>query len=222
MDVQSGGADPAVNPPVAFVVGQGVTQPPTSGTEDVADARPTIRRPPARTTIVRAQYPPDPYAHQSRGGGSGPAASADPHRDADESSTATAPGGISAWRWAIAAGGVAVVAIVVIALLAFRLGANSQTGTAAAGRATSTTGTTSTTATTLPVTDVYSLVAPSVVLITTSKGAVGSGVVVTDTGTVLTANHVISGGGTVTITFADGTRSPAAVASADKPPTWRC
>ncbi len=109
-----------------------------------------------------------------------------------------------------------MVAIVVIALLAFRLGANSGSGAAATGQASSTTGTSPTTATTLPVTDVYSLVAPSVVLITTSKGAVGSGVVVTDTGTVLTANHVISGGGTVTITFADGTRSLATVASADK------
>ncbi len=216
MDVQSGGADSAVNPPVTFVVGQGVTQPPTSGTEDVAGARPAIRRPPARTTIVRAQYPPDPYAHQPRAGGSGPAASPDPPRDADGSSTVAARGGISAWRWAIAAGGVAVVAIVVIALLAFRLGANSGSGAAATGQASSTTGTSPTTATTLPVTDVYSLVAPSVVLITTSKGAVGSGVVVTDTGTVLTANHVISGGGTVTITFADGTKSSATVASADK------
>jgi len=45
------------------------------------------------------------------------------------------------------------------------------------------------------------------VLITTSKGALGSGVIVTDTGTVLTAHHVLSGGGDISIVFADGTRT---------------
>lgn len=39
-------------------------------------------------------------------------------------------------------------------------------------------------------TDLYQQVAPSVVLITTSKGALGSGTVVTDTGSILTADHV--------------------------------
>ena len=51
------------------------------------------------------------------------------------------------------------------------------------------------------------------VLITTSKGSLGSGVIVTDTGTVLTANHVISGGGSISILFADGTKSAATVTS---------
>jgi S1-C subfamily serine protease len=62
---------------------------------------------------------------------------------------------------------------------------------------------------------VYRLVAPSVVLITTSKGSLGSGVVVTDTGAVLTANHVVSDGGDISILFADGTKAPATVAAAN-------
>jgi S1-C subfamily serine protease len=56
-------------------------------------------------------------------------------------------------------------------------------------------------------TNLYRQVVPSVVLITTSKGALGSGVIVTDTGTVLTAHHVLSGGGDISIVFADGTRT---------------
>ncbi len=104
-----------------------------------------------------------------------------------------------------------VVALLVIALLAFRLGSATS-----ADRALETpTPATSTTATPLPVTDVYRQVAPSVVLITTSKGSLGSGVIVTDTGAVLTANHVVSGGGEISITFADGTKAAATVTSTD-------
>ena len=36
-----------------------------------------------------------------------------------------------------------------------------------------------------------------------------------DDGTILTANHVIAGGGTITVTFADGTTANAVVAAAD-------
>ena len=52
-------------------------------------------------------------------------------------------------------------------------------------------------------------------VIRTSKGSLGTGIVVTATGTILTANHVISDGGSVTITFSDGTDAAAAVASND-------
>ncbi|WP_455382551.1 S1C family serine protease, partial [Salinispira pacifica] len=45
--------------------------------------------------------------------------------------------------------------------------------------------------------------------------AVGSGVVVTDTGTILTNYHVIAGAPRLLVTFADGTRSNAEVVSAD-------
>jgi S1-C subfamily serine protease len=61
--------------------------------------------------------------------------------------------------------------------------------------------------------DLYTRVVPSVVLITSSKGSLGSGTVVTGTGTILTANHVISGGGDLTVVFADGTKARAEVAS---------
>jgi putative serine protease PepD len=51
------------------------------------------------------------------------------------------------------------------------------------------------------------------VLITTSKGSLGSGVIVTDTGTVLTAHHVVSGGGDISIVFADGTKTSGTIAA---------
>jgi putative serine protease PepD len=115
------------------------------------------------------------------------------------------------WRWAVSAAGVLIVAIVIIAALAFKLGSGSATS---ANRA-SPTPTPEATATPLPVTDLYRQVVPSVVLITTSEGSLGSGVIVTDTGIVLTAHHVISGGGDISILFADGTKTVATVAAAN-------
>jgi putative serine protease PepD len=116
------------------------------------------------------------------------------------------------WRWAIAAAGVLVVAMVIITALAFKLGSGSATS---ANRASPTPSPTpKLTATPLPVTEMYRQVIPSLVMITTSKGSLGSGVIVTDTGTVLTANHVISGGGSISILFADGTKTSATVAAA--------
>jgi putative serine protease PepD len=119
-----------------------------------------------------------------------------------------APARSFGWRWAALIGGVLVVAIGVIAVLSFRLGSSSS-----AGPAPTTTASPTTTATTLPVTDIYRRVAPSVVVIETSKGSLGSGVIVTDTGTILTANHVISDGGSVMVLFSDGTKSSAQVSS---------
>jgi S1-C subfamily serine protease len=105
-----------------------------------------------------------------------------------------------------------VVAIVIITALAFKLGSGSATSS---NRASETpTPTPKPSATPLPITEMYRQVAPSVVMITTSKGSLGSGVIVTDTGTVLTANHVISGGGSISILFADGTKTSATVAAA--------
>ena len=117
------------------------------------------------------------------------------------------------WRWLIVAAGALMVAMVVIAALAFRLGSTSPT---AAERAAQTpTPTPAATATPLPVTDLYRQVVPSVVLITTTKGSLGSGTVVTDTGTILTAHHVVAGGGDISILFADGTKAAATVAGAN-------
>jgi S1-C subfamily serine protease len=114
--------------------------------------------------------------------------------------------------WAVSAAGVLVVAMVIIAALAFKLGSDSATS---ANRESATaTPTPAATATPLPVTDLYRQVVPSVVLITTSKGSLGSGVIVTDTGTVLTAHHVVSGGGDISIVFADGTKTSGRIAAA--------
>ena len=69
-------------------------------------------------------------------------------------------------------------------------------------------------------TKAYAAIAPSLVLITTEGGVegadrqgTGAGVVVNQDGTVLTALHVVDGAGTITVTFADGTVSPAKVAT---------
>jgi putative serine protease PepD len=118
----------------------------------------------------------------------------------------------ASWRWLVLAGAALVVAVAVIAALAFRLG---STSAASDSTTPSPTPTPAPTATPLAVPALYTQLVPSVVLITTSRGALGSGTVVTDTGTVLTANHVISGGGELTVVFADGTRAPAEIASAD-------
>ena len=117
------------------------------------------------------------------------------------------------WHWAVSAAGALVVAMVIIAALAFRLGSGSATS---ANQASATaTPTPVATATPLPVTDLYRQVVPSVVLITTSKGSLGSGVIVTDTGMVLTARHVVSDGGDISIVFADGTKTSGMIAAAD-------
>ena len=116
-------------------------------------------------------------------------------------------------RWALAASGVLAVAMVVIAVLAFELGSGS--GAEDADAPPTPTPTPAVTASPLPVTELFQQVAPSVVLITTSKGSLGSGVIVTDTGTILTANHVISDGGAVSVAFADGTKTTATIDSAN-------
>jgi putative serine protease PepD len=66
----------------------------------------------------------------------------------------------------------------------------------------------------LSVPDIYQRVAPSVVVVRTAR-KLGTGVIVASNGTILTANHVISGGGRITVTFADGTTSTATVAAAN-------
>lgn len=115
-------------------------------------------------------------------------------------------------RWLALAGGGLIVAIVIIAVLAYQLGSGSS---ASAPSAATSTAPTTTTATTLPAADIYQLVAPSVVVITTAKGSLGTGVIVTATGTILTANHVVSDDSAVSVTFSDGTKATATVASAD-------
>jgi S1-C subfamily serine protease len=65
------------------------------------------------------------------------------------------------------------------------------------------------------VAEIYERVGPSVVVVKTAHGALGSGVIATDDGTIVTADHVISDGSAVSVIFADGTESAATVASAN-------
>jgi S1-C subfamily serine protease len=63
--------------------------------------------------------------------------------------------------------------------------------------------------------DIYRRVGPSVAVVRTARGALGTGVIVGEDGTVLTANHVVADRSPVSLVFSDGTRSAATVASAD-------
>jgi putative serine protease PepD len=66
----------------------------------------------------------------------------------------------------------------------------------------------------LTVPAIYQRVAPSMVLVRAGHN-LGTGVIVSDDGTVLTADHVLAGAKSITVTFADGTTAQASVASAD-------
>ena len=103
-----------------------------------------------------------------------------------------------------------VVLLVVIAVLATRL---ADAPPAANAKAT-TPSPTPTAAENLTVPAIYQRLAPSVVLVRTGHD-LGTGVIVADDGTILTANHVIAGGGSITVTFADGTTASATVAAAN-------
>lgn len=68
----------------------------------------------------------------------------------------------------------------------------------------------------------YATIQPSLVLIRTHGanaegefGGTGAGVIVHATGTILTALHVVEDAAAITISYTDGTRSPATIASAD-------
>jgi S1-C subfamily serine protease len=74
----------------------------------------------------------------------------------------------------------------------------------------------------LGVPEVYRALLPSVVRIEAdgegrpdTESAIGTGVIVNADGTVLTAAHVVAGADTITVAYADGTRSAAIVARAD-------
>jgi putative serine protease PepD len=108
-------------------------------------------------------------------------------------------------------GGVFVAALAVtIALLASHVGSDSGAHAAKRPSATPSPSKSPTVA------DVYKRVEPSVTVVRTSRGALGTGVVAADNGTIVTADHVIAGGGAITVLFADGTKSAARVMSADR------
>ncbi len=105
-----------------------------------------------------------------------------------------------------------MVLLLVIAVLATRLA--STPGTTSATAPASPTPTATATAP-LTVPTIYQRAAPSVVTIRAGHD-LGTGVIVADDGTILTADHVVTGGGSITVTFADGTVANATVVAADK------
>ena len=118
--------------------------------------------------------------------------------------------GLRAGRGVLAAGGVVLVLLLVaVAVLVSGVGRGDD------ARAVASPSATPSPTPTLGVPDIVKRVGPSVAVVRTARGALGTGVIVTDSGTVLTANHVIADRSAISLIFADGTRSTATVASAD-------
>ena len=118
--------------------------------------------------------------------------------------------------WSQAAPFVAVVVlalIVVIVVLAGRGNSGAKAASVSSAPASPSTSSSPT------VSDIYQHVGPSVAVVRTAMGALGTGVIANAAGAVITANHVIADGSAISILFADGTQSTATVASAD--PTHR-
>jgi len=107
---------------------------------------------------------------------------------------------------AVVAVAVVMVTVVVVAVLATRGGVATAAGPAATPRPTTTASPS--------VSAIYQRIRPSVVVVRTND-ALGSGVIVADDGTIVTANHVIAGATRITVTFIDGTSTQAAVVSAN-------
>ncbi len=104
-----------------------------------------------------------------------------------------------------------VVVLVGIALLTVPTALSSQSAATASATPTPT-------ATTPTVAEVYASVVASVVVVQVDLAdgtGLGSGVVVDESGTILTAAHVITGASAIRITFADGTETTATVATTD-------
>jgi S1-C subfamily serine protease len=113
----------------------------------------------------------------------------------------------------LAAAGLAaiVVLLVTVAVLATRLASGAPTANATAPVPSPS----PSAATSLTVPAIYQRVAPSVVTVRVASGF-GTGVIVADDGTIITADHVIAGASAITVAFADGTVTRATVLSADK------
>ncbi|MEV1174125.1 trypsin-like peptidase domain-containing protein [Nonomuraea sp. NPDC049784] len=97
-----------------------------------------------------------------------------------------------------------------MAVLAYWLGSSGGNGEGAAPRPSAT----PTPSATLTTAEVFKRVGPSVVVIQAGK-SLGTGVIAAEDGTILTAHHVIKGTKDVNLTFADGTKTKAVVASSN-------
>jgi S1-C subfamily serine protease len=111
-------------------------------------------------------------------------------------------------RAAIAGGTALVVLVALVAAYLSGFGRGDDDAPAAAAP-------TPTPSPTVTVPEVYQRVGPSVAVVRTARGSLGTGVIVAEDGTVLTANHVIADRSAISLVFADGTRSAATVAAAD-------
>ncbi|MDQ7903838.1 trypsin-like peptidase domain-containing protein [Phytohabitans sp. ZYX-F-186] len=117
-------------------------------------------------------------------------------------------------RWTVV-GAAAVVALLLLAVAFVRWGPGGGSPAAAPSPSPDPTA-----APELSPAQVYEAVAPSVVVVERlgtgdRVEGTGTGVVASDTGVILTALHVVKGGGAVRVTFADGTRSAATVEDSD-------
>ena len=122
-----------------------------------------------------------------------------------------ASGAVPRRRLAVA-GLVAIATLLVaVAVLATRL---ISTAPAASAQAPAPSPSPSATAS-LTVPAIYQRVAPSVVAIQAGRGS-GTGIIVADDGTIITADHVIADASAVVVTYADGTLTRATVLSSNK------
>ena len=125
---------------------------------------------------------------------------------------ASGPGAVSRLRGSrgVLAGGGALLVVLVVAVAVLASGAGRD-----GAQAVATPSATPSPSPTVTVPDIYRRVGPSVVVVRTARGSLGTGVVVAEDGTVLTANHVVVDRSPVNLIFSDGTRSAATVSSAD-------
>jgi len=115
-------------------------------------------------------------------------------------------------RAAVLAITVVLVAVVVVAVIALLAMLATRGGVARNASPAATPRPTASASPSVPA--IYQRVRPSVVVIRTND-TLGSGVIVADNGTIVTANHVIAGATQITVTFFDGTTTRAAVVSAN-------
>lgn len=132
----------------------------------------------------------------------------DPEPDGVDDAGSSAP---RARRFVVAAIAGAVVLLLAIAVLATRLASLPSAHAAAPSHSPSPSPSASAS---MSASNIFQRVAPSVVTVRDGND-LGTGVVVADNGTILTAAHVVARKASITVAFADGTVSAARVASSD-------
>lgn len=113
-----------------------------------------------------------------------------------------APGERGRGRRLLLGGGITAILLACLAVLALVLVMPSGHPASPAARPTAGT------SPTLAIPAIYQRILPSMVIVRSDRDT-GTGVIVADNGTILTAHHVIKGARHITVTFADGTTSAA-------------